>query len=81
METRHRLRRKVKTGGFERRKYGGSGRQVIVSSNYGYRIVCTRCAHILDLQAGKNLKAENTYILVALFVLLLVLLILPRLGW
>ena len=74
LETKHRLRRRVKTGGFERRRWGGKGKQVTISANYGFRIVCTRCAHILDLQAGRVQSAENVRVLVALGFLVAVLL-------
>lgn len=73
LETKYRLRRRVRTGGFERRRWGGKGKQVTFSANYGFRIVCTRCAHILDLQGGRVQSAENIRVLVALGFLIAVL--------
>jgi ribosomal protein L44E len=73
LDTKYKLRRKVHTGGDERRRYPGGVERM--TTRYGLRIVCTKCAHILDMQSGRNMNAENVYILVALTVLFIAMLL------
>lgn len=72
-DTRYHLRRRVRTGDFERRQY--SGRRVsAVQTHYGMRVVCTRCATMLDRRAYRLWIEGYVKVLVALIVLLIALL-------
>lgn len=69
---RYHLRRRVRTGDLERRRYA-KNKSATVQKHYGMRVVCTGCARAIDIQNGRIIGMENLYILGALFVLLLVL--------
>ena len=45
-DTRYKVRRKVRTGEHERWRTR-SRKAIEVQTHYGYRIVCTKCAHAL----------------------------------
>lgn len=64
-------RRRVRTGGFERRNYGKHAH--LVQTHYGFRIVCRRCALRLDVQEMRKLTIGHIQVLIALIVLFLVL--------
>lgn len=69
---RYHLRRRVKTGEFERRRFAGTKAHT-VQTHFGMRIVCVRCARALDLQAGRLWAEATLQIFLALLVLFLVL--------
>ena len=73
LDTKYKLRRKVRTGGDERRRYPGGVERM--TTRYGQRVVCANCARILDMQSGRDMIAESAYILVALMVLLIAMLL------
>lgn len=72
LDPKYKLRRKVRTGGDERRRYPGGVERM--TTRYGQRIVCSNCAHILDMQSGLIINFENTYILTAIIFLFMFLL-------
>ena len=74
LDTKYHLRRRVKTGGYERRRYG-RGRMHTVQSHYGMRVVCTRCAHALDIQEYRLRIEGHLQVVVALVVMILALLL------
>jgi len=71
-DTRYHLRRRVKTGGYERRRYG-RGRVDLIQSHYGMRIVCTRCARAIDLQDYRLRIEGHLQVIAALIVMIIVL--------
>lgn len=78
MDTKYHLRRRVKTGGYERRRFG-RGKVDIAQSHYGMRVVCTKCAHVIDLQEHR-LRVEGHLQVLAALMVLMFLLILAKQG-
>lgn len=74
LDTKYHLRRRVKTGGYERRRYG-RGRVDLIQSHYGMRVVCTKCARTLDLQQYRLVMEGHLQVIIALVVLVIVLLL------
>lgn len=74
VEGTYRLRRKVKTGEHERRTYPKGGLR-LVQSHFGQRVVCTKCAAILDRQAGRDRVFEDVRLLLAIAILIIVALV------
>ena len=72
LDTRYHLRRRLRTGDWERRRYLRPKSRV-VETRYGMRVVCTRCAHILDRQAYRLTTEGHWQVIVALIVLFIVL--------
>lgn len=73
-ETRHHLRRRVKTGGYERRRYG-RGRIDTIQTHFGMRVVCSKCAHAIDRQEYRLRIEGHLQVIVALIILVIVLLL------
>jgi hypothetical protein len=61
-------RRKVPTGGWTSRTYPGP-KVGAAKSRYGLRVVCGRCARVLDLSEGRIQALENAKLAIALVVL------------
>lgn len=74
VDTKYKLRRKVKTGEFERRRYPHP-KVSLVQSSYGMRIVCTRCAHALDQRIQRKALRDLAEIALASIALLIALLL------
>jgi len=68
------IRRRVKTGGYERRRFSGS-KVNTVQTHYGMRIVCSRCAKSLDREEYQRWLNGHLQVLAAVAVLLIVLLL------
>jgi len=72
-DPRYHLRRRVKTGGYERRRYG-RGRVDTIQAHYGFRIVCPQCARSLDFQNHRLELIGHLQVILALVILVAVLL-------
>lgn len=64
----------MRTGGFERRRFG-NGRAHLVQSHFGMRVVCTRCARAIDLSELRLRFASDIQIVIALVTLIVVILL------
>lgn len=73
LDTRYHLRRRVKTGGYERRRYL-RGRMDTVQTHFGMRVVCTKCAHAIDRRELRLRFEGQLQIIIALLVMVIVLL-------
>ena len=73
LDTRYHLRRRVKTGGYERRRFSG-GKATTVQTHYGMRIVCSHCARQIDFHENRQWLMGTVSVLVALIVMVVVLL-------
>lgn len=74
LDTKYHLRRRVRTGGFERRRYL-RGRIDLIQTHYGMRVVCTKCAHAIDRQEYRLRLEGHLQVIVALVVLVLALIL------
>jgi hypothetical protein len=70
-----RRRRRVVTGGSERKSYPRSHLRE-TQARFGMRIVCTRCAKFIDLQQGRLTQIEDLKLYAALAALLIVIVLL-----
>lgn len=73
-DTKLRVRRKVRTGGYERRRYG-RGRADLVQSHYGMRVVCGRCARSIDFSEHRLRIEGDLKVLAALAAMVAVVLL------
>jgi hypothetical protein len=69
LDTKTRLRRRVRTGEWIRRGYGKSGSVSAVQQHYGMRIVCAGCAAWIDMLEQRHARKQWIQILVGLAVL------------
>lgn len=68
------LRRRVKTGGYERKRFPGS-RANLVQTHFGMRIVCKRCARGIDWKADRDRVRGHLLVLAAIALLVAIVLI------
>ena len=73
LDTRYHLRRRVKTGEHDRRRFT-SPKARIVQTHYGMRVVCTNCAAIIDREEGRLWRNGHIHVLLVLLFMVLFLL-------
>lgn len=73
LDTKFHLRRRVKTGDYERRRYL-RGRMDTVQVHFEMRVVCTKCAHAGSTGVSPEVRGA-LQVIVALFVMVIVLML------
>jgi hypothetical protein len=73
-DTRVRLRRKVKTGEWVRRRYP-KPRANELQTHFGMRVVCRACARRIDLENERDTILSHLHVILALAALIVFLLL------
>lgn len=68
------VRRRVRTGGYERKRFPGS-KANLVQTHYGMRVICGRCKTIQDIRTDRATVIGHCTVIAAVVVLTLILLL------